>query len=307
MSLTPELRQQIDELLARHPVVLFMKGTRAEPRCGFSAGAARLLAAVAPDFHDVDVIADPELREAIKVYGQWPTIPQLYVRGELIGGADILTDMANSGALHALLGAPAPDRSAPTIHVSEAAAAALNAALRDADDDGVLHLAIDDHFRAQFFLKPAGAHDIVASDGGIDIHMDLSTAPRARGLRIDWVETAQGAGLSLHNPNAPAAVKSMDVDALAQALDHGSVQVVDVRPAAARAFAPFRGARVLEDEEAALRALDKDTPLAFLCHHGQSSRAAAERFRAAGFRNLFNVEGGIDAWSVRIDPSIPRY
>jgi monothiol glutaredoxin len=137
--------------------------------------------------------------------------------------------------------------------------------------------------------------------------MDLSTAPRARGLEIDWVETAQGAGLSLRNPNAPAPVKPIEVEALALALDQGALQVIDVRPAAPRAFAPFAGARVLEEEQPALLALPKDTPLAFLCHHGQSSRAAAEQFRAAGFRNLFNVEGGIDAWSLRVDPGVPRY
>jgi monothiol glutaredoxin len=306
MSLTPELRMRIETLLAQHPVVLFMKGTRAAPRCGFSAGAVRTLAAVTPDFHDVDVIDDPEIREAIKVFGQWPTIPQLYVRGELVGGADILNDLANSGALHELLGLAKPDRTPPTIRISAAAAAALRAATLDAGDE-VLHLGIDEHFRAQFFLKPASAHDIVARDTDVAIHMDLGTAPRAQGLEIDWVETAQGAGLSLRNPNAPAPVKPIEVEALAQSLDQGALQVVDVRPAAPRTFAPFAGARVLEDEETALMALPKDTPLAFLCHHGQSSRVAAERFRAAGFQHLFNVEGGIDAWSQRIDPGVPRY
>lgn len=306
MSLSPELRSRIDALLAQHLVVLFMKGTRHAPRCGFSAGAVRTLAAVTDTFHDIDVIADPELREAIKVYGQWPTIPQLYVRGELVGGADILDEMANNGALHDLLGLPVPDRAPPTIHVSAAAAEALAAAMSDAGDE-VLHLGIDEHFRAQFFLKPASGHDIVAVAAGIALHMDLPTAQRAQGLEIDWVETAQGAGLSLRNPNAPAPVKPMDVETLAQALDQGAVQVIDVRPAAPRAFAAFAGARMLDDEEAALLALPKDTPLAFLCHHGQSSRVAAERFRAAGFRNLFNVEGGIDAWSLRIDARVPRY
>ena len=306
MSLSPELRSRIDALLAQHLVVLFMKGTRHAPRCGFSAGAVRTLAAVTDTFHDIDVIADPELREAIKVYGQWPTIPQLYVRGELVGGADILDEMANNGALHELLRLPVPDRTPPTIHVSAAAAEALAAAMSDAGDD-VLHLGIDEHFRAQFFLKPATGHDIVARAAGIALHMDLPTAPRAQGLEIDWVETTQGAGLSLRNPNAPAPVKPMDVETLAQSLDQGVLQVVDVRPAAPRAFAAFAGARVLEDEEAALLALPKDTPLAFLCHHGQSSRVAAERFRAAGFHNLFNVEGGIDAWSLRVDARVPRY
>lgn len=306
MSLTPELRQRIDALLARHDVVLFMKGTRAEPRCGFSAHAARTLAAVAPDFHDVDVIVDAELREAIKVYGQWPTIPQLYVRGELVGGADILTEMANNGALHELLGVAVPDRTPPQIHVTAAAADAIRSALGDGGDE-VLHLAIDEHFRAQFYLQPAADHDIIAEAGGLAIHMDLGTAQRARGLEIDWVDSAQGSGLSLRNPNAPPAVRAMDVQALAQALDQGALQVVDVRPAAARAIAGFAGARVLDDEQAELLALPKATPLAFLCHHGQSSRVAAERFRAAGFTQLFNVEGGIDAWSQHIDPSIPRY
>jgi monothiol glutaredoxin len=306
MSLTPELRQRIDALLAAHEVVLFMKGTRAAPRCGFSAHAARTLAAVSEDFHDVDVIADPELREAIKVYGQWPTIPQLYVRGELVGGADILIEMANNGGLHALLGVPAPDRSPPAIHVTARAAEAIRDALESAGDD-VLHLAIDEHFRAQFFLQPAASHDIVAHSAGLAMHMDLATAQRARGLEIDWVETAQGSGLALRNPNAPPAVRPIEVQALAQALDQGALQVVDVRPAAARAIAPFAGARVLELEQQELLALAKDTPLAFLCHHGQSSRAAAEQFRGAGFTQLFNVEGGIDAWSRLVDPAIPRY
>ena len=306
MSLSPELRSRIDVLLAQHNIVLFMKGTRTAPRCGFSAGAVNTLTAVTPDFHDVDVIVDPELREAIKVYGQWPTIPQLYVRGELVGGADILDDMANSGALHELLGLPVPDRTPPTIHISAAAADALRAATRDGDGE-VLHLGIDERFHAQFFLKPATDHDIVARDAGIAIRMDLPTAQRSQGLQIDWVETAQGAGLSLRNPNAPIAVKAMDVETLAQALDQGALQVVDVRPAAARACAAYAGARILDDEENALLALPKDTPLAFLCHHGQSSRVVAERFRTAGFSHLFNVEGGIDAWSQRVDSSVPRY
>lgn len=306
MSLSDTTRAQIDALLQEHPVVLFMKGTRDAPRCGFSANSVRILGAVTPDFFDVDVLADPELREGIKVYGQWPTIPQLYVRGELVGGADILSEMANSGALHELIGVPAPDRTPPTIHMTAKAADAIGSALSDAGNE-VLHLTIDEHFRAQFFLKAAGGQEIRVDSAGILLHMDLPTAQRARGLEIDWVETMQGAGLSLRNPNAPPEVGSMDVQALRTAIAAGTVRVIDVRPAAARATAPFAGASVLESDEPALLALAKDSPLAFLCHHGQSSRVAAERFRSAGFTQLFNVEGGIDAWSQQVDPRVPRY
>lgn len=306
MNLGPAQRTRIEHLLSQHAVVLFMKGTRDQPRCGFSATALHALADVTSDFHEVDVIAEAELREAIKVFGQWPTIPQLYVRGELVGGADIIVEMAQNGALHELLGLQAPDRTPPHIQISKAAEHALRSALEDAGDS-VLHLSIDEQFVAQFALHPASAHDIVARAAGIELHMGLATAQRARGLEIDWVETARGAGLRLHNPNAPAPVKPIEVEALAQALDQGTLQVVDVRPAAARAFAPFAGARILETEERDLLALAKDTPLAFLCHHGQSSRGAAERFRRAGFSNLFNVEGGIDTWSQRVDPGVARY
>jgi len=306
MTMSDALRAQIDALLQQHPVVLFMKGTRDAPRCGFSANSVRILGAIAPEFFDVDVLADPELREGIKVYGQWPTIPQLYVRGELVGGADILSEMANNGALHALIGVPAPDRTPPAIHITAKAADAIGQALTDAGNE-VLHLAIDEHFRAQFFLKAAGGYEIRAESAGLVLHMDLPTAQRARGLEIDWVETMQGAGLSIRNPNATPEVRSMNVQALRTAMDAASVHVIDVRPGAARAFAPFAGARELETDESALLALAKDTPLAFLCHHGQSSRVAAERFRAAGFTQLFNVDGGIDAWSLHIDPRVPRY
>jgi monothiol glutaredoxin len=306
MSLDPALRARIDDLVRGHRVVLFMKGTRAAPRCGFSAAAVGALSSLTDQYLDVDVLADDDLRQGIKLYANWPTIPQLYVDGELIGGSDIILGMLNSGELHATLGLPAPDRTPPEITITAPAAEAIGAALEDAGDDA-LHLSIDDAFRAQFTLKPAQPNDVVARSAGLEIRMDVATAQRARGLTIDWAETVQGAGLVLRNPNAPPPVPSLSVAELKAALDAAAITVVDVRPAAARARAPFPGARALESEAAALERLPKDAPLAFLCHHGNSSRAVAERFRALGFSHVHNVAGGIDAWSVEIDPTLPRY
>ena len=112
MSLSPETRARIEQILGAHQVVLFMKGNPNAPQCGFSAKAAGILNGLVPGFGHVDVLADPEIREGIKVYGQWPTIPQLYVGGELLGGSDIIEQMLNSGELHEALGLPAPDRRA---------------------------------------------------------------------------------------------------------------------------------------------------------------------------------------------------
>ena len=307
MSLDPALRERIAGILASHRVVLFMKGTRAAPRCGFSAGAVGTLDGLLEAYHDIDVLADADLREGIKAYGNWPTIPQLYVGGELVGGADIIQQLAGSGELHALLGVAAPDRTPPAITITAPAADAIRAALADAGDDR-LHVAIDGRYRTQFLLKPAAGDEIRAESAGIEVLFDLASAQRARGLVIDWAETVQGAGLVIRNPNAPAAVKDLGVRELQAELAAGRITVVDVRPAEDRALAPFPAARVLEPSTmAALEALPKDTPLAFLCHHGNSSRAAAEHFRGLGFRNLCNIEGGIDAWSREVDASVPRY
>ena len=307
MSLDPALRERIAGILASHRVVLFIKGTRAAPRCGFSAGAVGTLDGLLEAYHDIDVLADADLREGIKAYGNWPTIPQLYIGGELVGGSDIIQQLAGSGELHALLGVAAPDRTPPAITITAPAADAIRAALADAGDDR-LHVAIDGRYRTQFLLKPAAGDEIRAESAGIEVLFDLPSAQRARGLVIDWAETVQGAGLVIRNPNAPAAVKDLGVRELQAELAAGRITVVDVRPAEDRALAPFPAARVLEPSTmAALEALPKDTPLAFLCHHGNSSRAAAEHFRGLGFRNLCNIEGGIDAWSREVDASVPRY
>lgn len=308
-SLDPDLRQRIHTLLSAHPVVLFMKGSAAAPRCGFSAKAAGILDSLVSEYHTVDVLADPEIREGIKIYGHWPTIPQLYVRGELVGGSDIIETMLNSGELHTLLGAQAPDRTPPVLRVTERAAEAIRTAMQDAEPGIGLHMSVDPRFNAQFQLKPVEGHEVVAEAQGLRFHFDLASAPRANGIEIDWIDDARGSGLAIRNPNAPRDVQPLQVEELQQRIGAGSITVIDVRPAHDRAAAPFPHAHEILDEDThdRLAALPPDTPIAFLCHHGNSSRRAAEHFRGLGFRDLYNVEGGIDAWSARIDPSVPRY
>ncbi len=309
MSLTPDLRERITQLLQSHRVVLFMKGDPGSPRCGFSAKAVGILDALVPGYASVDVLADPEIREGIKEYGQWPTIPQLYVDGELIGGSDIIEQMLNSGELHEVLGVAAPDRTPPTLHISPAAADAIRRAMADSEPGIGLHLSVDPRFAAQFQLKPVTGQEIVAEVEGIRVHLDLASAPRANGISIDWVDDVRGSGLAISNPNAPPPVKSLTVQELHDRIIAGAIDVIDVRSAPERALAPFPQPHEVLDEDShdRLAALPKDLPLAFLCHHGNSSRQAAEHFRGLGFHDLYNVEGGIEAWAAEIDPSVPRY
>ena len=108
---------------------------------------------------------------------------------------------------------------------------------------------------------------------------------------------------------APVPVKPLSVQALHDRIIAGVIDVVDVRPTSGRVRAPFPHPHEVLDETSYPRlvALPKDLPLAFLCHHGNSSRQAAEHFRSLGFHDIYNVEGGIDAWSAEIDAMVPRY
>ncbi len=103
-----DVQQRIDAMVKGHRVVLFMKGTAQFPMCGFSGRAVQILKACGVgDLHTVNVLDDPEVRQGIKDYAQWPTIPQLYVQGEFVGGSDIMMEMYESGELQQLLTASA--------------------------------------------------------------------------------------------------------------------------------------------------------------------------------------------------------
>ncbi|MGQ0610373.1 MAG: Grx4 family monothiol glutaredoxin [Paracoccaceae bacterium] len=96
-------QDQIRDTVTKNDVVLFMKGTKMMPQCGFSSKVAGILNYLGVDYTDVNVLADAEIRQGIKEYSDWPTIPQLYVKGEFIGGCDIAIEMTLSGELDTLL------------------------------------------------------------------------------------------------------------------------------------------------------------------------------------------------------------
>lgn len=94
---------KIQETVSNNSVVLFMKGTKDFPQCGFSAAVSHVLKTLNVNFLDIDVLRDPEIRQGIKDFSDWPTIPQLYIKGEFIGGCDIVKEMFQSGELQELL------------------------------------------------------------------------------------------------------------------------------------------------------------------------------------------------------------
>ena len=97
----PEIKERIDREIREHPITIYMKGTEMFPRCGFSAATVEALrrAGAECSIHSIDVLADPEIRESIKEYSDWPTIPQVYIAGEFIGGCDITRELFETGEL----------------------------------------------------------------------------------------------------------------------------------------------------------------------------------------------------------------
>ena len=102
-----DARSRIADIVKKNDVVLFMKGTALFPQCGFSSRAVAILEHLGAKYETVDVLQDPEIRQGIKEYSEWPTIPQLYVKGEFVGGSDIMMEMFESGELKQLISADA--------------------------------------------------------------------------------------------------------------------------------------------------------------------------------------------------------
>jgi monothiol glutaredoxin len=314
MPLDPSIpvHARIDELVKSHDVVLFMKGDPTQPQCGFSATAVGELEGIGVDFSDakvttVNVLADPDVRQGIKSYSDWPTIPQLYVKTEFIGGSDIIRQSVASGELHGMLGIPFVPPSPPALTVTDAM---RDMVVANGGPSATLRLVVPPGFRYQIGFDSQRPDDFVVEANGLKVLVDKGSARRADGITLDFDDGPSG-GVTIDNPNEPAQVEQLDVHALKRWLDEGkSFRLLDVRTEQERQTAMLSDkAEALTPELVAeLEAAEsKDEVLVLHCHHGGRSQQAADHFIRSGYRKVFNVQGGIDAWSLFIDQSVPRY
>ena len=309
MSLDEATHKRISDLIGQNRVMLFMKGDRHAPQCGFSARVIDILEGYTSEYETLDVLSNPDIRAGIKEFSSWPTIPQLYVSGEFVGGCDIITEMNGSGELFEALGVEAPPEVVPEIHVTAEAAEGLRQAAAQAGEPGQeLRLAVSRQFEASLSMGPRSAMDVVVETAGLTLLVDRLSAPRANGIRIDLVDTPRGRGFKVDNPNAPT-IGQMSVQELAKLRESGEpFELIDVRTPTEWDTARIEGATLLDEAtQSRLAGLPKDTKIVFVCHHGPRGDNAAQHFVSQGFTNVHNVVGGIDAWSREIDPSVPLY
>jgi len=306
---TIETRDRIQALIAQNDVLLFMKGNREAPQCGFSATVVSVLDQLLPQYATFDVLSDGEVREGVKEFSSWPTIPQLYVKGEFIGGCDIIQESFATGELQEALGVT-PELAPPAeISITEAAGEQLARASTEAPEGQALRLMVDARYRSKLLIGPMLDSDVRAESEGVTLHLDPLSNGRAQGAVLDVVKSRGGLAFQVKLPEAPNVVRPMSVKELAALRESGDAfELFDVRTLEERETARIEGSTLL-DEAAAERipSLPIDTLLVFHCHHGGRSQTAAEHFAAHGFTRVYNVQGGIDAWSQEVDPDVARY
>lgn len=303
-----QLKAEIEELVQKHPVLLFMKGTKSFPQCGFSATVINILKEVGVrDLKDVNILARADLREGMKEYASWPTFPQLYVKGQFVGGCDIVKEMFASGELYDVLGAAKPEVKAPSVTIT---AAAKQAVLEASEGEPVaaLRIEISPQYEYALSVDEPNEGDIKVESQGLTLVFDRQSAQRADGLRIDFL-AADGGGFKIENPNEPPRVKQVGPRDLKALIDSGKpFELFDVRSPEERSIVKLEQAQHFDKAaQEKLAKLDKDTPIYFSCHHGGRSQQAAEHYLRQGFKHVFNVAGGIDAYALEVDPELARY
>jgi monothiol glutaredoxin len=307
MALSEHQRAELEKKVRAGEVVLFMKGNRRFPQCGFSATVIGILDKLGAKYETVNILEDQSVRDGMKEYSSWPTFPQLYVRGEFVGGCDIVKDMYGSGDLQKKLGVEEAPVKVPRITVSAPAAEAFKGAISEAEGE-VLRLEIDPEFNCDLHVAPKADGDIEVRSAGIALYVGRGSASRADGIAIDFVKGAGGMAFKIDNPNEPPRVKPIQAKALKAMLDAGSIALFDVRPEDERKMASIAQAKALDAEgQRLLSTLDRSKAVALHCHHGTRSRSAGEQLLRDGFTNVYNLEGGIEAWSRDVDSSVSRY
>src|SRR6266850_664351 len=172
MTLDPQIRQKIDQLVTSDSVVLFMKGTKSFPQCGFSASVVNILNTLIPKYTTVNVLSEADVRGGMKEYSDWPTFPQLFVKGEFVGGADIVKQLFETGELEKKLGDLVAAAKPPALTVTPRAAAELQAALKDGSPGDVIHLTITPSWEHQLDLGAKEASHVSIESGGITVQLD---------------------------------------------------------------------------------------------------------------------------------------
>ena len=310
MELNQPLQSRIESLVESDRVVLFMKGTRMQPMCGFSAATIGILDSLVPEYTTFNVLEDQGIREGVKAFSDWPTIPQLYIDKEFVGGlrhreADVQQRRAARDARRGGAGPdPARDRRERRRRRHHRQRAPGQSGQRGAP----LHRRT---LAALVQPRPDGG---TRGPGGVERGSRCCSTWRRRRRRRGCPSTSKRRCRAPRSRSTIPTHRPPWAECRRPSLPPRGAKRPPLPPS--WTYAPPTSGRgrssmgsIPLDEEGMkiVAALAKDTKLVFYCHTGVRSRSAAEHFRTEGFTDVHNLEGGIDAWSREVDASVPRY
>ncbi len=287
MAVTPN--EQVEAAISSDDVVVFMKGTREAPSCGFSAQIVEVLNHLLPNYSTFDVRNDPLLRQAVKSRSGWPTFPQLYIRGEFVGGSDIAKELFVTGELAARLGLARTELPDPELRVSRPA---LDALERLAAGEPI-RLELDAQGDANLSVSTKQPSDIEIPVERVRFVLDVLTASRVDGLRIDYV--SEPGGFVLTRPTTVGLSAPQVAEMLAS--EQNAPLLVDCRT-----LAEFRQATLPKAEHLTrdlLHSLSTGAEgrrVVFFCRNGNRAQNVAEHFSIMWAKPALYLKGGLEGW-----------
>lgn len=290
--MTEELRAKLQAMVDSHDVVLFMKGTRQQPQCGFSNRVVSILEELEIDYQTYNVFSDPDIRSGMKDFSMWPTFPQLYIKQEFVGGCDLVTEMMQSGELPGMLGVTLEDVEPPTVHCSPNILNLFKESL--ATHGGGIHIDVSKNFQYDIFIGPKSNGQVESIVDGVPFYFSRGSAKRANGISLDFKDGDNG-GVLIDNPNEPKFEDIAVSDVEAWVADNPTAKVYQIGVTADQVlpFATLLDASAHQE----IGQLPKDHPIAFMCVMGVRSQHAAKDLAFQGYSNVFNIVGGLTAWN----------
>ena len=290
--MTEELRAKLQAMVDSHDVVLFMKGTRQQPQCGFSNRVVSILEELEIDYQTYNVFSDPDIRSGMKDFSMWPTFPQLYIKQEFVGGCDLVTEMMQSGELPGMLGVTLEDVEPPTVHCSPNILNLFKESL--ATHGGGIHIDVSKNFQYDIFIGPKSNGQVESLVDGVPFYFSRGSAKRANGISLDFKDGDNG-GVLIDNPNEPKFEDIAVSDVEAWVADNPTAKVYQIGVTAEQVlpFATLLDASAHQE----IGQLPKDHPIAFMCVMGVRSQHAAKDLVFQGYNNVFNIVGGLTAWN----------
>jgi len=307
----------IREIVQKETIVVFAKGTKQTPRCGFSARTIEAVASTGKPFAVIDVLADPRIRPALVQFSQWPTTPQLYVGGELVGGCDITLELHASGELHKTIAAafgegydPNAGQTEPRVELSDEAKAKLKEYFESADE--LLRLSVELKGGERSYslsIDSRSSHaDLAWTVDGIKVVVAKEMSSLFDRLAVAWLSKEGSEGFSVKEVgDAPALPLPLEItgDELKTLLDtppaEGKLWIVDIREAQELASGQVEGAKHIpmsrfqeEWEDAGFDA--KDTIVCFCAHGVRSVNVANFLRQQAKLPGARSLRGGLPAY-----------